>query len=80
MIVIWIKYILVSSKDWIWGNRCAVLFLFCPKYSTFKKWHAIVKNADAFMSHEKTAGKINYLLYGVNIISFCHEQQNMAKT
>ena len=23
MIVIWNKYILVSSKDWIWGNRCS---------------------------------------------------------
>ena len=36
MIVIWIKYILVSSKDWIWGNRCAVLLVILSKTLDFQ--------------------------------------------
>ena len=80
MVVIWIKYILVSSKDWVWGNRCSATCYFVQNTWLSRHDIAIVKNADAIMSHEKTDGKINYFLYGVDIISVCHEQQNMAKT
>ena len=63
MVVIWIKYILVSSKDWVWGNRCSATCYFVQNTWLSRHDIAIVKNADAIMSHEKTDGKINYLLW-----------------
>ena len=57
------------------GGAGAVLFVIGQKIHDLS-----LRNGDTFICHKNTAEKVNYPLNCDNFISFCHEQQIVAKT